>query len=239
MGEDPPRAPVPGQMPPEERAARIAVGKLAREFVERGDPTGWFEPLYEGSAGDPAPIPWADLEPNPLLVGWLERERVHGLGAGAIVVGCGLGDDAEELARRGFAVTAFDLAPTAVAWARRRFPASAVSYEVADLLAAPGGWRRAFPFVLESYTVQALPAPLRERALRAVADLVAPGGRLLLLSFARDDGQLVEGPPWPLSHADLEPLVALGAVCESFEDVIDGEGKRRLRVAYRLPGPAA
>ena len=46
----------------------------------------------------------------------------------AIVTGCGLGDDAEHVASLGYATIAFDVSPTAVAAARRRFPRSAGQY---------------------------------------------------------------------------------------------------------------
>jgi 2-polyprenyl-3-methyl-5-hydroxy-6-metoxy-1,4-benzoquinol methylase len=84
----------------------------------------------------------ADLVPNPSLVSWLDE---HELAGRALKVGAGLGDDAEELARRGLAVTAFDIAPTAVAWAKRRFPDSQVDYVVADVLAPPAAVSRPSP----------------------------------------------------------------------------------------------
>jgi hypothetical protein len=76
--------------------------------------------MYAGAEAE-GDIPWADLAPNPSLVEWLDTHAVSGR---ALKVGAGLGDDAEELARRGLAVTAFDVAPTAVESARRRFPES-------------------------------------------------------------------------------------------------------------------
>ena len=39
---------------------------------------------------------------NPNLTQWLNEKQIVGNGQSALVVGCGLGDDAEELARRGF-----------------------------------------------------------------------------------------------------------------------------------------
>src|ERR1017187_7080256 len=76
---------------------------------------------------------------------------------GALVVGCGLGEDAEYIARLGYATTAFDIALTAIAAARSRFPGSPVEYQVADLLAPPPWWSHAFALVVESTTLQALP----------------------------------------------------------------------------------
>ena len=56
----------------------------------------------------------------------------------ALVVGCGLGDDAEFIAGLGFSVVAFDISASAIAAAQQRFPQSTVRYRVADLMAAPG-----------------------------------------------------------------------------------------------------
>src|SRR5690349_8682404 len=122
-----------------EAARRAGARALAAAALQRGDPTGWFEELYAGAAGA-GEVPWADLVPNPSMVQWLDREGVTGDGGRALKVGAGLGDDAEELARRGFVVTAFDIAPSAVTWARRRFPGSPVEYVVADALAPPAEW---------------------------------------------------------------------------------------------------
>ena len=143
-------------------ARRAPARALAAAALARGDATGWFEELY-ARAGEAGDVPWADLVPNPSLVAWLDEHGVDGSGRTALKVGAGLGDDAEALAQRGFAVTAFDIAPTAVAWARRRFPDSQVDYVAADVLAPPADWCGRFDLVLEAYTLQVLPADLRPR----------------------------------------------------------------------------
>ena len=95
--------------------ARARARQLAQEFAQRGDATGWFERLYTQAQGNEQAIRWANMEVNPNLVHWLDRRNLGGKGKLALVIGCGLGDDAEELARRGFEVVAFDIAPTAIA----------------------------------------------------------------------------------------------------------------------------
>jgi SAM-dependent methyltransferase len=115
----------------------------------------WFEPLYRAAERGEREIPWDRGEPNPALVDW--TRGLDGSGRRALVVGSGTGDDAELVAGLGFATTAFDIAGTAIAISRRRFPGSRVDYRVADLLAPPAEWSRAFDFVVESITVQALP----------------------------------------------------------------------------------
>ena len=215
--------------------ARRKAGDLARESLAQGDATGWFETLYRQADGDPGGISWADLAPNPNLTAWLDREHVAGGGRRALKIGCGLGDDAEELARRGFVVTAFDVSPTAVAWCRRRFPGSVVRWEVADLLAPPRAWTGAFDFVLESYTLQVLPPVARARALAAVARFVAPHGELLVVARGREPGAPEGAMPWPLVRRDLDALRTCGLAELAFEDFLDAETPpvRRFRAHYR------
>jgi 2-polyprenyl-3-methyl-5-hydroxy-6-metoxy-1,4-benzoquinol methylase len=121
----------------------------AWEAIARGDATGWFGELHATVEGDARNIQCADMEPNPGLVAWLDGRGEPATGQRALVVGCGLGDNAELLSRRGSAVTAFDVAPTAIAWCCRRSPGSSVQYVVADLLQPPEGWAAAFDLVVE------------------------------------------------------------------------------------------
>jgi SAM-dependent methyltransferase len=168
-----------------------------------------------------AVVPWADQAPNPQLVRWAEGRDGHG--RDAMVVGCGLGDDAEHLARHGYTVTAFDIAPTAVETARTRFPGSAVRYVAADLLAAPFSWRGAFDLVFEAYTVQVLLGDLRAQAIRAVGDLVAPCGTLLVVARARDESDPPGQMPWPLTRADVDSFGTAGLQPVTVEDLLDDE----------------
>lgn len=185
--------------------------QLAAASAAGGDKTGWFEELYaEGEAGT-AIVPWVLGEPNESLVEWAAgldgTGRLDGQGKSALVVGCGTGDDAEFLAGLGFAVTGFDIAPTAIAAARRLHPGSTVRYEVADLLSLPAEWSGAFDLVVEIYTVQPLYGEVRARALAALRGPVAPGGTLLVIAWATDEDNPVRDPammPWPLTPAELD-----------------------------------
>ena len=216
-------------------ADREPIRSLAQQYLAAGDATGWFEALYGSAAGDPSSIPWADLRPNPNLVQWLDRYPTAP-DLRALVVGCGLGDDAEELARRGMEVTAFDVAPTAVQWCRRRFPDTRVSYVTADLLDPPAEWRGAYDFVLESYTLQALPPQVRPRAAEHLARFVGPGGTLLVICRGRDEQDPPGDLPWPLTRAEVESVGRNGGLrLESFEDYPDPDEPtvRRFRCTSR------
>jgi SAM-dependent methyltransferase len=185
----------------EEKRARAR--QIAGESIERGDALGWFEALYVEAEKGAAAVPWADLEPNPYLVEWLAGRRTP-LAGRAVVVGCGYGDDAELLAAAGLAVTAFDIAPTAIERCLARFPGSSVAYHVADVLEPPQKWLGAFDFVFEAYTVQVLTGELRTRCARRIAELVAPGGTLLVVARSRRPEDPEGLMPWPMSRAELD-----------------------------------
>ena len=218
-----------------ERSERIASSRAGRKAVAEGKPTSWFEPLYQAAANanEPTSVPWIDLRPNQQLVDWLNREEPTP--CRTLVIGCGLGDDAEELARRGFEVTAFDLSPTAVQWCRDRYPESTVDYQVADMLKPPAEWADGFDFVVEIYTVQSLPLSMREEAAQSVSNLVAHNGRLLVIAFGRpNDQDDPMGPPWPLSPSEMNDFEIRGLMAELLEEYNDpnDENIRRLRGFY-------
>ncbi|MDP4220596.1 MAG: class I SAM-dependent methyltransferase [Bacteroidota bacterium] len=212
-----------------------STGQLANEYIAKGDITGWFEELYERSEGNASAIPWAGEKPNPYLVEWLESHRVSGNGKKALVIGCGLGDDAEALAGRGYKVTAFDISPTAIAWAKKRFASSDVEYRVEDLFKLPQNLKGAFDFVFESYTIQALPRSVRSEVIEAVASVVAPGGSLLLVCRGWRDGQTEDNLPWALKKEELAHFGDLGFSQETFEEFWDREDpdRYRYRILYR------
>ncbi len=181
-----------------------------------------FEELYASVGGDLDRVPWARLAPNPALAEWLDGRTPGGR---ALVVACGVGDDAEELARRGYEVTAFDVSETAIGWCRRRFPDSPVDYRVADLLTAT--WERPFDLVVELYTIQSLPPAIRRRVVGAITAPVAPGGTLFVRCFGRDDDAPTDSRPWPVSRAELAWFTEEGLVESEFrEDVVESTGTR-------------
>lgn len=200
-------------------AARERARALAKDSLARGDALGWFEQLYREAGGSSSRIPWADREGHPLLREWLAEHGSSLRGVRALVVGCGLGEDAEELARAGAQVSAFDVAPTAIEWCARLWPTSSVAYSTADLLALPANWRAAFDFVLEIYTLQALPAELREQAARNMAHCVRAGGRLLAISRARAPAEPLGELPWPLVRSEIERFVQFGLDERELEDL--------------------
>jgi SAM-dependent methyltransferase len=215
----------------ENRPPRARARELAAEFLAKGDPTGWFEQLYCEAAEGTSVIPWADLRPNPNLIEFWRGRQVPAAGKTALKIGCGLGDDAEQLAVWGFETTAFDISASAIQVCNQRFPGH-VTFTVADILNPPAEWTGYFDFVLESYTLQVLPPIPRRQALLNAANLVKEGGLLLLIARGRDEDDPQGKMPWPLTRRELEEVSTLRAL--SFEDYWDNEMPpvRRFRVLY-------
>jgi SAM-dependent methyltransferase len=208
---------------------------LAAQAAASGDPVGWFETLYAEAGAGRAVVPWDDGQPNPHLTEWAKTAAERGIvgpGRRALVVGCGVCDDPGFLASLGCQVTAFDVSPSAVAEARRRFPRSLVDYQVADLLAPPSGWQDAFGLVAEIYTVQALYGEARTAAIQVLPRLVAPGGTLLVIARATDDQDPIRDPalmPWPLTGRELEAMAGTRLTARSVEKFLDDEDPPKLR----------
>lgn len=218
--------------------SRQNVRELASASLACGDAAGWLETLYARANFDPSHIPWAEQRPNPHLLDWLTIEGLDGAGQRALVVGCGLGDDAVALDGLGFDVTAFDVAATAVAWCRERFPDHAVDWQHADALSPPVAWTQAFAFVFEAYTLQVLPPEPRRAAIASIARCVAPAGQLLVVCRGRDPEDAPGELPWPLTRSELDAFEAEGLRLEGVEDIVDPYEMvpvRRFLASYRRP----
>jgi SAM-dependent methyltransferase len=211
------------------------VKNLAQKYLDSNNPTGWFEELYANAGGNENTIPWARSSVNPNLADWIEKNQPQGAGKTALIVGCGLGDDTEAVADLGFQTVAFDISPTAISWCKQRFPNSQVNYLVDDLLQPDRLAGQKFDFVLESYTLQALPATVRPKAIASLPQFVAPGGKLLIICRGRELDEPEGELPWHLTREELAQLEALGLEQVAFEDYSDSKSNppiRRFRIEY-------
>lgn len=203
--------------------ARERTKEIQAEYAEKGDALGWFDALYREASGDNEKIPWADLEPNKFLRRWAEATNLRGENRKALVVGCGLGDDARFLFDLGFEVTAFDVSETAIEWAKRLHADTAIDFHAADLFAAPRGWLGAFEFVLEVYTIQPLPLEMRSKVIDAISNFVAPKGKLVVVTRGREDDEIPTELPWALSREDLARFDETGLKPIHFEEMLGDE----------------
>ncbi len=188
-----------------------------------------------GGGGDHAhTVPWAraawdrrysEREPDLVATPHVHlAEAAERLPPGrALDLACGAGRNAVWLAERGWAVTAVDFSPVAIASARALAARSGVgvAWTVADLLdfePAP----RAYDLVLVFFLH--LPPAERDAVLRKAVAAVAPGGTFLLA--AHDRRNLAEG-----HHGPRDPEVLYGA--EDVVPLLDGLEVARAERVYR------
>ncbi|MBX3317984.1 MAG: class I SAM-dependent methyltransferase [Phycisphaeraceae bacterium] len=201
-----------------------------------------FEAVYRDASGDAARVPWAEMRPNPFVEEWLNRDACAALrpGARVAIVGCGLGDDVALFADRGYDVLGLDLSPTAVEWARHRFPDHAGRFETADLRTLPTRLARRFDLVVEAYTIQAVPFSVRLPLAAGICSLARPHGAVLAVSFARDEESIPDPastPPYPLTEHELTDLLGTQGFSPACETLVapdpERQGELRLRMLFR------
>ena len=212
---------------------RARILEMAREAESKSDPLIWFEELYKSSEGNEEMIPWSNGEPNHLLVEWLEDKPPQGR---ALVVGCGLGEDAAYLSELGWKVTAFDISPTAIRWACKNYGNLDIEWRVEDLLNLPTEWKRKWDLVVEVHILQAIPEEVRVMAAPVLPSLLAPGGRLVSVGRVGNSGVKTTGPPWPLTR---EFISSIGGDLENTSlnmpiELINGEEIQRYISSWKL-----
>lgn len=146
------------------------------------DPESFFHAIYQDVA------PWDIGRMQPSLAELLDAQPPKGP---AIDLGCGTGDVARELARRGIDVLGVDIAPTAIEQAREKVASWAdelqrrVAFEVADAL-RPTSLGRRFASVVDCGFLHVLEPAARDVLLDEIHAVLRPGGRYYLLAFAID-----------------------------------------------------
>lgn len=200
-----------------------------------------FDRIYLEAGGDPARVPWATLRPDPLVESWLNRDACGVLrpGARVAIVGCGLGDDVELFAERGYDVLGLDAAPTAVEWARRRFPSHAGRFETVDVTALPSRLSRRFDLVVEAHTFASLTLDARPWLAAGIASLARPHGVALAISRVRDGqaaGAETAGLPTERELLDLMGAQGLAPACDPWMGPDADDGGARWRGLFRRAG---
>ena len=198
----------------------------------------YFESVYADAGGDPTRVPWASRHPSKALVNWLNAvaPSLVRCGARVAIVGCGLGDDAREIIRRGYDVTAFDCSSTAVRWARDLDPVNAEAYVQADMFTPPGRWVHRFDLVVDTNNLHYLSPEQQKDALAALITLMAPHGHLLIVCRGTGEpGETDPEPPWPLTESELidaaesAGLVSVAPICCFTDD----DDVKRIRAVFR------
>jgi 2-polyprenyl-3-methyl-5-hydroxy-6-metoxy-1,4-benzoquinol methylase len=179
--------------------------------IQENKPADWFEPLYADANKEGEGVPWANMKTHPSFSHWLSQNPLIVNNKSALVVGCGMGDDAIELESLGFQVTAFDVSETAIKYCKERFPLTTVNFVQADLLKEQIQWHKKYDFVLEIYTVQALPPKYEKELIQNIANFVAPDGQLLVVAEVSNKTRtFANGPPWLLTPQHIDSFISCG-----------------------------
>lgn len=179
--------------------------------VDEDKPSKWFETLYSDSNERGEGVPWANMAPHPIFKSWITKNPNIYKGKTALVIGCGMGDDAIELESQGFKVTAFDVSNSAIELCKTRFPNSNVKFIQADLLEGVSQWHRKFDFVLEIFTVQALPPKYEKTLIQNISEFVSHHGKLIVITEVQKGKRTYEnGPPWLLNHEYADSFESCG-----------------------------
>jgi len=181
---------------------------------EHNKASAWFNDLYEEHKENHEKIPWARKAVNPLLQSYLEDESNTHKGK-ALVVGCGLGDDAHALEVAGYEVVAIDVSEAALEIAKERSVGSSIKYEKQDIFDMPQKYDEHFDFVFEALTIQSLPREFREKMIAAVVKTLAPNAKLLVVAHKQQ--REFDGPPWPLTQEEVDLFKSHGLKELSFE----------------------
>ncbi len=159
-------------------------------------------------------MPWDKGVAAPPLLEWLETPGNRFDGE-LLVPGCGLGHDVRAIAATGQArhVCGLDFSPAALAAARGWAQAGGESYVEGDLFALPPEWRGRFDWVFEHTCFCAIDLARRADYVRAVAQVLRPGGGLLAVFYLHpwSGGEPPPpggGPPFGTSVEELDALFA-------------------------------
>ena len=184
----------------------VKYKQMVKNHYEEDDPYGWCDSIYKDAKGDYKNVFWADLEPSPYLVSWLKENNAK-KNQKAIVIGCGVGDDAEALSSFGYEVTAFDISPNAIELCKNRYPNTKVNYIVADLFSYDKSWIKAFDVVYECNTIQILPNEYRIKARVAMSNLLKKNGHILVSCRSRKKDEKQNEIPLPLDFDEINEFV--------------------------------
>lgn len=132
--------------------------------------------------------PWDTGKPLPELVSLVESGRLTP--GRAIDLGCGTGTNVIYLAQRGFDAVGVDIAARAIAKARRKAEVAGVRahFLVADVRDLPPDLGL-FDFALDIGCFHSLREDDRQAYVRSLSRVLRPGGKYLLWTFRRQEGQ--------------------------------------------------
>ena len=202
----------------------VKYKQMVKEHHENDEPFSWCDSIYTDAKGDYKAVFWSDLQASPYLIKWLEENKQHAKNKKAIVIGCGVGDDAEALSDYGYEVIAFDISNEAIRLCKNRYPNTKVNYLVANLFDYKESWLENFDLVYECNTIQILPGEYRNKARKAISNLLCKNAHILVSCRSRKKNEKQDEIPLPLDFEEINNFVTKDALTEiSFKAYDDSQ----------------
>jgi SAM-dependent methyltransferase len=128
----------------------------------------------------------------------------HAISGQVLVPGSGTGHDVRAIAGLGVRVIGLDISPTAISIARSFPNVAGETYEIGDLFQLPVSWHGSFDWVVEHTCFCAIDPISRPEYVRAVAELLRPGGYYFAVFYLNPRTDY--GPPFGITHAEIDEL---------------------------------
>lgn len=198
-------------------------------------PGGEWEDVYRHAR--PEELPWFTAQLDDDFERALARYRILPRGGPALDLGTGPGTAAIELARRGFAVTALDVSPSAIRMARKRAGdlGARIEWVAADFFHR--SWDVRFQLVYDRGLYHTLSPPLRHQYPERIAQWLKPHGYLIIKTFSTDEPG--EWGPFRIGRDELETNIGgrldlLALEASAFPGTLDHQPRAWFGV-YRNP----
>lgn len=145
--------------------------------------------------------PWEKGGAAPPLTTFLTKHPIRGT---VLVPGCGSGHEVRALTLQGAQAVGLDVAESAIATARSFSPAGNESYERGDLFELSESWHGRFDWVVEHTCFCAIDPALRADYVRAIVQVLKPGGHYFAIFFMNPDAE--QGPPFGATEEEIARL---------------------------------
>ena len=131
-------------------------------------------------------LQWFASSPSPIVGEILARYNINGR---LLEIGCGEGRDAGFLLARGYDVLATDVSPSAIDYARKRFPEFADRFQVLDCLTEQVNEKFDFIYAVAVIHMLVLDED-RNGFYRFIREHLAPGGMALICTMGNGEWEM-------------------------------------------------
>ncbi len=139
-----------------------------------------WEEIYKNGV-----TPWDAGTPEPLVIRFIEEQNIQP--CSMIDLGCGAGNEAIALAKRGFRVTGVDISERAIIEAQKRAKDASVSCLFLTGNILDMSMQQTYDFVLDRACFHFIDSEERPRYVETVKRFLRPGGLFILFTSSEHD----------------------------------------------------